>query len=192
MTSTPSLVRGARLTSALLLIALAGCGGNGGEEVTSRSLARARRQWEQAKIRDYNIEWTTSGARSNRYRVYVRNDEVRSVRMVQPDGSEVEGRSAQPRFFGVDGLFRVMEEELEQAQAENPFGQPKGTRVVLRFQPDPKLGYPRSYHRDVLGSPQRLSLDVVRLDPNPPSTIPPLASKSDAGDRYQPPAVGVR
>lgn len=166
--------------SALLLIALAGCGVGGGEEVTSRSIARARRLWEQAKIHDYNLEWTTSGARNNRYRVYVRNDEVRSVRMVQPDGSEVEGRSAQPRFFGVDGLFQVLEEELEQAQAENPFGQRKGTRVVLRFRPDPKLGYPRSYRRDVLGSSQRLALDVVRLDPNPPAAIPPPA-ESEAG-----------
>jgi hypothetical protein len=36
---------------------------------------------------------------------------------------------------------------------------------VLRFEPDPKLGYPRSYRRDVLGTPQALAIDVVRFEP---------------------------
>ena len=40
---------------------------------------------------------------------------------------------------------------------------------MLRFTPDPQLGYPRSYRRDVLGTPQVLAIDVTRFTPRPAS-----------------------
>ena len=154
-----------------LLVLLAGCGG--GEDVTTRSLRAAARTWHRANIRDYDLEWTTSGARSNHYRVFVRGGAVRAVYLVQPGGKEVVARPGEPRYFGVDGLFQTIEEELDQAQSESPFGQPRGTRVVLKFTPDAQLGYPRDYRRDVLGGSGRLAIDVHRFDPHPPATIPP-------------------
>jgi hypothetical protein len=160
-----------RIAVLTLLLALAGC--HGGEDVTTRSLQAARRTWQQAGLRDYDLEWTSSGARTNHYRVFVRGGQVKAVYMVQPDGREVVAKSAEPRLFGVEGLFDTIEEELNQAQAEHPFGQSKGVRVVLRFNPDPKLGYPRDFHRDVLGTQQRLGIDVLRLDTHPPASIPP-------------------
>ena len=63
----------------------------------------------------------------------------------------------------------IMSDELAQRKSNAPFGQPKGTKSVLRFTPDPKLGYPRSYRRDVLGAPMSLAIDVVRLVPEPPT-----------------------
>jgi hypothetical protein len=174
--STPA--RRPRPTFLLLtLFALAGCAG-GGEEVTTRSLRAASRTWDQAKVRDYDLEWTSSGARAGHYRVFVRGGRVQAVYMVVLDRKtgrekELEAHTAAPRFFGVDGLFQTMEEELDQAQADTPFGQPKGTQVVLRFTPDPQLGYPRQYRRDVLGSSQRLAIDVLRLDSHPPEAIRP-------------------
>ena len=48
---------------------------------------------------------------------------------------------------------------------DRPFGEPKGSRILLKFDPDPRLGYPRSYRRDVVGSREALTIDVVRLDP---------------------------
>ena len=86
---------------------------------------------------------------------------------------ELKARPGEPRLYGVEELFETLEEELDQAQADNPFGEPRGTRVVLRFTPDPRLGYPRDYRRDVLGSSGRLALDVLRLDTHPPAAIPP-------------------
>jgi hypothetical protein len=35
----------------------------------------------------------------------------------------------------------------------------------MRFTPDPKLGYPRSYRRNVLGTSLELAIDVIRLIP---------------------------
>jgi hypothetical protein len=160
-----------RFVAPALLMLLAGC--DGGEDVTTRSLQAAQRTWRQAKIRDYDLEWTTSGARNNHYRVFVRGGDVRAIYMVQPGGKEVPAKPGDPRFFGVDGLFQTIEEELDQARSDSPFGQPRGTRVVLKFTPDPQLGYPRDYHRDVLGGPGRLAINVIRFDPRPPEAIPP-------------------
>jgi hypothetical protein len=39
----------------------------------------------------------------------------------------------------------------------------------MRFLPDAKLGYPRWYHRDVLGSPMSVAIDVNSLTPAPAS-----------------------
>ncbi|GIW86149.1 MAG: hypothetical protein KatS3mg108_0473 [Isosphaeraceae bacterium] len=182
MSCTLRPIRGAWLTGPLLAVGAvlaAGCGGSG-VELGTRSLAQARQLWEQAGIRDYDLEWTSSGARSGHYRVAVRDGAVTSVRSVQPDGTEVAARPADPSYYGIDGLFRVLDEELDAALAERPFGRPPGTRVLQRFQPDPVYGFPRRYRRDVAGMPNGLAIDVIRFDPRPntsprtPQELPPL------------------
>lgn len=150
-----------RAAMAACLMALSGCGG--GRDVTLQNLHAARQTWERAHLRDYDLEWTTAGAQNAHYRVFVRGGRVRDVRMVLPDGREIEAHPAQPESFGVDGLFQVLEEERAQLRADQPFGQPPGTTAVLRFDPDPKLGYPRSYRRDVVGVPKGIAIDVIRL-----------------------------
>ena len=162
---------GPKVAPALILLAAVGCAG--GEEVTPQAIAAARRAWERAKIRNYNLEWTSTGANNAHYRVFVRDGQVRAIHSILPDGRQAEVRPAKPDFYGVDGLFLTIEDELAQLRTATPFGQPKGTKAVLRFTPDPELGYPRSYRRDVLGSRQGLSIDVIRLDRNPPEAIPP-------------------
>ena len=160
-----------RLRSAALLAAfgsvftLAGCAG--GEDVTAQSLRVARQRWERSAIRDYDLEWTSSGLSNSHYRVTVRGGKVRAIESVfRGKGTEV--HPADPKYYGVEGLFMIIADELAQLEGKAPFGQPKGTRAVLRFTPDPTLGYPRSYRRDVLGTPLALRIDVIHFDPNPP------------------------
>ncbi len=146
--------------------------------LTADAIAAARQTWERADLRDYNLEWTTSGTMSGHYRVAVRGGKVEGIESILPDGRTVEAHPGQPDLYGVDGLFVILEEELAQLQSDTPFGQPRGTTAVLRFTPDPKLGYPRSYYRDVVGVPKGLALEVVRLDTfdviRPvPTTAPP-------------------
>jgi hypothetical protein len=161
-----------------VLCALAsGCGQ--GEEVTTDALHEARERWQRAGIEDYNLEWTTTGARAGHYRVFVRGGEVRSVRLVQ-DGQEREARPGDKSYYGIDGLFRVIDEELAQRLDERPFGQPKGSRVLLRMECDPRYGFPRQFRRDVAGSIRGLVLDVVEFVPNPPAEIPPLGGSEQA------------
>jgi hypothetical protein len=156
-----------------VLLALAGCAG--GEGVTTRSIAEARRRWEQAAIRDYDLEWTSSGASRAHYVVTVRGGQVRSIESILPDGKRLAVHPAEPRFYGVEGLFMIIGDELAQLRTNTPFGQPKGTKAVLRFSPDPALGYPRRYRRDVMGTPLALAIDVIRFHPSPASQAPTAA-----------------
>ena len=159
----------ARLGFPVLLVAIVGCGG--GREVTPESVEAARQLWTRAGIRDYDLDWSVSGPNNAHYLVAVRGGEVRQIESIRPDGSKVPLRPAETRMYGVDGLFRTIDEELAVcSKSEKPFGQPKGSRVVMRFQPDGKLGYPRWYHRDVLGSPMSVAIEVNSLSPVAAST----------------------
>ena len=75
--------------------------------------------------------------------------------------------SAKKHFFGVDGLFRTMDEELAVcSKSETPFGQPKGTKVVMRFQPDDKLGIPTGTTATCWASAS-IAIDVNALSARP-------------------------
>lgn len=149
-------------TLAVLALFLAGCGT--GRDVTERSLREARIRWNRANVRDYDLEWSSSGLRAGHYRVTVRGGRVQQVRTVTPDGREIEAHPGDPSFYAVDGLFQTIEDELEQAHSDRPFGRPPGAKALLKFDPDPDLGYPRKYRRDIVGAPQGLAIDVLKLD----------------------------
>jgi hypothetical protein len=163
----PKVPRSATCVTRLSLTALCAVGFfascSGGQAVTAEAIADAQKIWTGAGILDYDLEWTASGMSSAHYYVTVRRGEVHKVESIAPDGSKHELHPAEPRFFGVDGLFITMADEMAQLKSDRPFGQPKGTKVVMRFAPDSKLGYPRYYRRDVLGTSQGLAIDVVRL-----------------------------
>jgi hypothetical protein len=149
-----------------VLGAMLGC--SRGQEVTSEAIARAQERWANAGIRDYNLEWTVTGPNNAHYYVTVRGGEVSDIELGAPDGRRVKVSSNAPRYFGVDGLFLTIANELALVKSDRPFSQPKGTKVLMRFQPDSKLGYPHWYRRDVMGTSQMLTIDVVKLVPNSP------------------------
>ena len=155
----------ARLGIPAMLIMTAGCAG--GEDVTPEAIAQSRRLWTQAHIQDYDLDWSIRGPNNAHYFVTVRGDEVRKIEMFQPDGSQVELHSAKPQSFSVDGLLRTIDDELALTKSDRPFGQPKGTKVVMRFQPDAKLGYPHWYHRDVMGTNLSIAIEVNTMTPVP-------------------------
>ena len=142
-----------------------GCAG--GQEVTPEAIDQAKQVWKSAGIRDYDLDWTVTGAQNNHYYVTVRGGDVRKVESAQADGRRFELHPAQTRFYSVDGLFLTIAEELALLKSDHPFGQPPGTKVVMRFKPDKKLGYPLWYRRDVMGSTQAIAIDVVKLVPEP-------------------------
>jgi len=147
----------------LLVFAAAGCAG--GENVTPASLQAAKARWKNADIRDYELEWTSSGMTNARYIAKVVDAKVVNVEGVAPDGRRYKVKTADPRYYGVDGLFLVIADELAQLDLNTPFGRPKGSKAVLKFTLDPKYGFPRSYRRDVVGAPVALGIDVVRFEP---------------------------
>ncbi|MFO0950241.1 MAG: DUF6174 domain-containing protein [Isosphaeraceae bacterium] len=147
----------------LILLTLPGCGS--GVAVTAESLEQARARWKRAGVADYDLEWRTSGTNRADYEVKVRKGQVQSVEAVAPDGRRFPLKPAEPRFYSVDGLFLTIADELAQLDQPTPFGRPKGSSTILRFDPDPSYGYPRSYRRDVVGAPSSLTIEVVRFRP---------------------------
>ena len=135
-----------------LSLAAVGCGQ--GDEVNASSLRKARLAWNRSKIRNYDLEWITTGPQTSpsgdHYAVAVRDGEVTSIDRVRPDGKRFRLRPARANFYGMEGLFLTMEEELAQLKTDTPFNAPKGTDVILRFTTDPTLGYVKSYRRDIL------------------------------------------
>lgn len=156
-------LRGIGILAWLGALILTGC--DRGEVVTPEALTQAKRLWSQAGIRDYELDWSVTGQNNAHYLVTVQGAEVRKVNAIEPDGRQVELHPGSPRFFGVDGLFVTISDELAQLNTEKPFGQPKGTKVVMRFHPDAKLGYPHWYRRDVLGTSLAVTIDVNKLVP---------------------------
>lgn len=159
----------------LLCASLPACGPT--LDVTEPALREARAKWNRANVRDYNLEWVAQGPRlSGHYVVFVRGGRVEQVRSIQSGGREIIVKPGDPHFYSIDGLFQTLEEELDQARSEHPFGQPAGAHVLMRFDADPTLGFPARYRRDVSGSKMALSIDVVRLDTSPKlvGPIPPL------------------
>jgi hypothetical protein len=152
-----------RLGIAALGIVAIGCAG--GQEVTPETVDHARRLWAQAQIADYDLDWTVRGPNNAHYVVTVRGGQVRKIEAVERDGGKHELRPAESRFYSVDGLFLTISDELALVRTDRPFGQPKGTRVAMRFQPDAAVGYPHWYRRDVLGTPLSIAIEVNRLIP---------------------------
>src|SRR5262249_37670941 len=153
----------ARLGTAALGIATIGCAG--GQEVTPQGGEPARRLWAQANITDYDLDWTARGPNNAHYFVTVRGGQARKIEAVDRSGGKHELHPAEPRFYSVDGLFLTISDELALIKTDRPFGQPKGTRVAMRFEPDSTLGYPHWYRRDVLGTPLSIAIQVNRLIP---------------------------
>jgi hypothetical protein len=147
----------------VVLVFSAGCAG--GQGVTPEAVDRARQLWERAGITDYDLDYSVKGRTAGHYFVTVRGGQVCKLELVQRDGSKVELRHYDPRYYGVDGLFRTIADELALLKADQPFGQPSGTKIAMRFQPDAQLGYPHFYRRDVLGTTLSISLDVSALIP---------------------------
>ena len=77
---------------------------------------RCAKVWEQAGIRDYDLEWTAAGMNHAHYFVTVRGGVVRKIESVAPDGRKFEVHPAEMRFYGVDGLFTTIADELAAAQ----------------------------------------------------------------------------
>lgn len=148
------------------------CGCGQGVNVTQASLKAAEAKWAKAGIKDYDLDWRSSGARPAEYRVFVRGGEVKAIYALY-QGKEIVAKPGQPRFYGVDGLFLTIAEDLAQMDGEMPFGKPKGTPVVMRFEADSVLGYPRIYVRDVSGTPQGVTIEVIRLEKAAGEEIPP-------------------
>jgi len=158
---------------ALTMLALCGCGETG-DPVNPERIERDAARWAAAGIRDYDLTWQSISSRNQSiYKVFVRGDEVKAVRLIRPDGKAVALKPADTNFYSVEGLFRTLREELAQSKETRPFGQPTGTTVILTMRSDERLGYPTLYRRDIFGVEDRMGIDVIELNPSTAEIPPP-------------------
>jgi Family of unknown function (DUF6174) len=149
--------------------AAAGC--SGGQNVTTENIEAARRLWTKAGIRDYELEYTTAPAHGH-FLVTVRGGEVKKVEGVQPGGARNELHPGAPRYYSIDGIFTTIADELAKLKEANPFDEPKGTTIVMKFKTNPELGYPEWYRRDIMGTNRSARIDIVKLTRTPAALKP--------------------
>ena len=151
------------LASLCILAACASAlGCSGGQEVTTESVEAAQRLWNEAGIRDYDLDYT-SGPFSDHFVTTVHNGTVQKVESIQLGGERIEMHPAEPRYYSVDGLFLTITNELAQLKTDTPFDKPRGTKIVMKFRTDPKLGYPHWYRRDIMGMSHGARFEVIKI-----------------------------
>lgn len=124
------------------------------------ALATARSLWSERAPRSYVLELETEGAMSGRHRIEVLDGEVA--------GMTTGGTAATPSawtYWTVDGLFAMMEAELDNAASPRAAYGVDAGEVVLRARFDPEWGYPDFFLRHVMGSRQGVEWRVVRFEP---------------------------
>lgn len=120
--------------------------------LTRTTLTEARARWEREGPEHYDIRYEFNGGV---YEVEVRAGIVHEVLV---DG--VRPVSADWRNYSVDGLFELLELEVENLSDDaGPFGG-RGEAVLAKVRFDEQLGYPVHYLRSGGGPPPA----VVRVD----------------------------
>lgn len=123
------------------------------EKLSAEALASARRRWEAAGVRDYDMTFRMHGSL---YEVACRDGIVGRM-LVNGRSPETVDASA----YTVDGLFRVLEQELD-AIAEAAAGGPAGQGgVMARVRFHPALGYVERYVRGGGGMGRSASIELL-------------------------------
>jgi hypothetical protein len=107
-------------------------------------LVAAQEMWQKNRPAEYDLTVVVTGDLAGTYRLQVRGETVEGTLNEQPVGNRGEGL----RYWTIDGMFDVMEVDLERCEkAATPGAQPGEARLVLSADFDPRLGYPRRYRR---------------------------------------------
>lgn len=147
------------------------------EPVTRVRLTEAQALWDQARITHYDMDLETTGAQTGLYHIEVRAGQLAKITRNGQSMNPAEGD-----YWTVDGWFRAIEEDLE--NAERPTGDESASRCQfwLRVRYHPTLGYPMRYIREqkqpsrrtatgyeAPGASQGVEMRVIRLDVSPNS-----------------------
>jgi len=141
------------LPVALLLIA--GCSRL--QPLTPAVLAQAEERWKAHRPDFYRLKIEMSGDRveTGRFEVSVRGGEVESLRrngLVIPPG--------RGQDYSMDGLFRMLNQELGLAEKPAMLGAPAGYSVYLTAQFDDVSGRLIHYRRSVGGAANTIEVKV--------------------------------
>ena len=128
--------------------------------LTQADFDAAVARWEKNGPADYGLDLELAGNRPGEIHVEVRGGNV--VHMIR-DGVEPSQKRTWD-YWSVPGQLETIREELEMAQhPATSFNVPEGSQVVIWAEFDPQLGYPKQYHRVVLGAAFEVHWTVTRF-----------------------------
>ena len=140
--------------------------------LTSDSLADARTRWIAARISDYEmlVLMKASGLKPSEVRVTVRGGRAIELTLNGEPAS-----SGAPSLYTVDGLFELLDRELELASRPvQPASESQQDRPIVRACFDSATGVPQHFLRVVPGTNRSTEWRVLkwRALPAAPATMP--------------------
>jgi hypothetical protein len=124
--------------------------------LTAEALAQARRTWKEGGIRSYHLKYRMHGTL---YEVDVQDDLVTDI--------SVDGRTlsiAQPGAYSVNGLFDVLELEIENLNEASRQGGQTAVNGLARVRFNSTLGYPERFVRGGRGV-GNATLEMIQFTP---------------------------
>lgn len=129
--------------------------------LTESDYEAAVARWEKNGPADYDLDLELAGSRPGPVHVEVRQGQVTHMTR---DGV-VPRQKRTWEAWSVPGQFDTIERDLEMAlDPAGSFNVPGATQVVQWAEFDPKFGYPKQYHRVVLGADFEVEWKVTRFE----------------------------
>lgn len=128
------------------------------EHLTIELLSSARQRWRMAKIADYDLRYRMHGSE---YAVLCRDGSVAEARV---DGSPAMSRDLSN--YSVEGLFDILELDLENlADPNGPFGR-TAQQVIVRVRFNREFGYIERYLRSA-GMVRGATIELISFQSGP-------------------------
>lgn len=132
------------------------------QQLKPEQLQAAHQLWQQNGPKNYRLQFTQiSSGGKDIFVAWVRNGEVRAVvRKQDPSQPDTAGQRLQPEqysFYGMDGLFGIIDDFLRLE-----------VRTYMRATFDPQDGHVTHFVRRVSGTQERQEITDVKLEPAAP------------------------
>jgi len=138
---------------------LAACSGL--STLTPEMLDQAERRWQTSKPSGYLMTVIMEGDRVERgeFEVEVHADAVTSLKRNGLTLNPAAGKD-----YSVDGLFRIIRDEVDLAKTPSLFGAPTGYSAYLMASFDGSTGRLKHYRRSVGGISNSIDIEVLKFE----------------------------
>jgi hypothetical protein len=148
----------------LVLASLVFVSCSGLSSLTPGMLDEAERKWNTSKPPAYHLVVVMQGDRVERgeFDVQVEENVVTSLKR-----NGVAVHSAAEQDYSIDGLFKIIRDEVELARNPTLLGAPSGYSAYLMARFDGKTGRLQHYRRSVGGASNSIDIEVLEFEAGP-------------------------
>lgn len=142
-----------------VVVLLAGCSGL--STLTPELLDQSEQRWNASKPASYRLVVVMEGDRVERseYEVEVKDNIVTSLKR---NGTVLDTKAGQD--YSMDGLFKILHEEIGLAKNPSPLGAPAGYAAYLMASFDGSSGRLKHYRRSVGGISNSIDIEVLQFN----------------------------